>query len=563
MADTADRVAKAYDEKIDPNRLIPIGEAFNIISFGVSALKQTSDGIKNSFKDRLAQKEKINADKKIQSARLLNAKKQADKEKGLESKPKESKVPLAKNIKQKTGNIFQRVLAAASWIFVGWFLDKIPKLFEWIDGMVKKLKGFFEGAKKVWIAISTALVGVYDVAAKITKQFKGEDNIPKDSDKTIEEFKNLENDLKKTREDLDKNIEDTKAAIVKFANDRGDGDVPLHDTDEKAHSSAEKPDEGLDMSGHKQLHKNMEGELKNKLSADDPNGSKPKVEENKQVAPIVKKEVETVTKTITIKKAGTGGFDQKTGKFHINNKEVTSDEYMKFFNSSMRDKVKNYGVTKEITVNVKKGDSGDEKKKVITPQGLGMDMYSRKIILNPDAARGWTKVLKAAAEDGIDLTKAVTSSYRSPDKQREIIADPNSMTPAPVDKSPHVQGWAIDLAAGTTEWEWLKKNGSKYGWRWNTDPNDPVHFDFMGGNPDNKHWIEPGRNNWMQGNMKTGEKVASLKKDSNKTTVPIPINTITRMIPSPNPDTGDGGSEKVASGGNVLGMLSTINTLYT
>ena len=79
MADTADRVAKAYDEKIDPNRLIPIGEAFNIISFGVSALKQTSDGIKNSFKDRLAQKEKINADKKIQSARLLNAKKQADK----------------------------------------------------------------------------------------------------------------------------------------------------------------------------------------------------------------------------------------------------------------------------------------------------------------------------------------------------------------------------------------------------------------------------------------------------------------------------------------------------
>ena len=67
----------------------------------------------------------------------------------------------------------------------------------------------------------------------------------------------------------------------------------------------------------------------------------------------------------------------------------------------------------------------------------------------------------------------------------------------------------------------------------------------------------------MQGNMNTGEKVASLKKDSNKTTVPIPLNTITRMMPTPNPDTGGGGSEKVASGGNVLGMLSTINTLYT
>jgi len=558
MADTADRVAKAYDEKIDPNRLIPIGEAFNIISFGVSALKQTSDGIKNSFKDRLAQKEKVNADKKVQATRLLNAKKQADKEKTLENKPKESKVPLAKNIKQKTGNIFQRVLAAASWIFVGWFLDKIPKLFEWIDGMVKKLKKFFEGAKKVWTAISTALVGVYDVAAKITKSFKGEDNIPKDSDKTIEEFKNLENDLKKTREDLDKNIEDTKAAIVKFANDRGDGDVPLHDTDEKAHSSGDKPDEGLDMSGHKQLHKNMEGELKNKLSSDDPNGSKPKVEENKQVAPIVKKEVETVTKNITIK--------DNTIKGDLKTITVDGKKVPRGLSGPMETFGGKGGSTypeKEVVVNVKKGDSGGEKKKVITPQGLGMDMYSRKIILNPDAARGWTKVLKAAAEDGIDLTKAVTSSYRSPEKQREIIADPNSMTPAPVDKSPHVQGWAIDLAAGTPEWEWLKKNGSKYGWRWNTDPNDPVHFDFMGGNPDNKHWIQPGRNNWMQGNMKTGEKVASLKKDSNKTTVPIPINTITRMMPTPNPDTGGGGSEKVASGGNVLGMLSTINTLYT
>ena len=561
MPDTVDRMSKSYDEKIDPNRLIPVGEAFNIISFGVSAIKQTSQGIKNSFKDRLAQKEKINADKKIQSARLLSAKNQADKEKELESKPKESKVSFGQSIKKKTGNIFQRVLAAASWIFVGWFLNKIPQLFEWIDGMVKKLKGFFEGAKKVWTAISTALVGVYDTAAKITKAFKGEDNIPKDSDKTIEEFKNIEDDLKKTREDLDKNIEDTKAAITKFANDRGDGDIPLHDTDEKAHSSSEKPGKGLDMSGHKQLHKNMEGEIKSKEGGVDPNGSKPKVEENPQVEPVVKTEIETVTSTIKSDLStitfdgktyprgmpGLGGFipgDGKGGSTYPEKKEEAP---------------------KEVKVNVKKGDSGGEKKKVVTPSGLGMDMYSRKIILNPDAARGWTKVLRAAAEDGIDLTNAVTSSYRSPEKQRQIIADPNSMTPAPVDKSPHVQGWAVDLAAGTPEWNWLKKNGSKYGWRWNTDPNDPVHFDFMGGNPDNKHWIQPGRNNWMQSNMNTGEKVASIKKGSNKTTVPIPINTITKMTPPANTGVNDGGvgTTEVVSSGSILGMVNTINTLYT
>ena len=44
-------------------------------------------------------------------------------------------------------------------------------------------------------------------------------------------------------------------------------------------------------------------------ACDGGNGAKQKVEENKNVPPIVKKEVETITKTITIKKAGTGGFD--------------------------------------------------------------------------------------------------------------------------------------------------------------------------------------------------------------------------------------------------------------
>ena len=34
--------------KVDPSRLIPVGDAFDIISFGVSAINETSQGIKNS-----------------------------------------------------------------------------------------------------------------------------------------------------------------------------------------------------------------------------------------------------------------------------------------------------------------------------------------------------------------------------------------------------------------------------------------------------------------------------------------------------------------------------------
>ena len=561
MADTADK----NNVKVDPSRLIPVKDAFDIISFGVSAIQQTSQGIKNSFKDRLAQKEQVRADKKIQAAKLLNAKKQADKEKSLESKPKESKGGLGKNIKKSVGGIFQRVLAAAAAVFTGWLITKLPEFLKKITPVIEKITAIFQSVWKIWNTLTGGMDEINDASKNVVKALDNNKNIPKDSDKVLNEFNNIENDLKKTRDDMDKNLADTKEAISKFANDRGDGDVPLHDTDEKAHSSGEKPDEGLDLSGHKQLHKNMEGEVTKEEGQGDTNGAKPKVEENKQVAPVVKKEVETVTKTITVKRAGSGHVDMKTGKAYINDAEVTMDEYMKFHNSSLRDKVKNYGVTKEVTVNVRKGDSGGEKKNVVTPQGLGMDMYSRKIILNPDAARGWTKVLKAAAEDGIDLTKAVTSSYRSPEKQREIIADPNSMTPAPVDKSPHVQGWAIDLAAGTPEWEWLKKNGSKYGWRWNTDPNDPVHFDFMGGNPDNKHWTQPGKNNWMQGNMKTGEKVASLKKEGSKTIVPVPINKLQAAQSPPAKKNLEGGGIPTTtfSGRNLVQSMKTIDRAYT
>lgn len=552
--------------KVDPSRLIPVSDAFDIISFGVSAINETSQGIKNSFKDRLAQKQQVRADKKIQATKLLNAKKQADKEKSLEAQPKESKGgSLGKNVKKTVGGIFQRVLAAAAAVFTGWLITKLPEFLKKITPVIEKITAIFQSVWKIWNTLTGGMDEINDASKNVVSALDNNKNIPKDSDKVLNEFNNIENDLKKTRDDMDKNLADTKEAIGKFANDRGDGDVPLHDTDEKAHSSGEQPDKGLDLSGHKQLHKNMEGEVKKEEGQGDTNGAKPKVEENKQVAPIVKKEVETVTKTITVKRAGSGHVDMKTGKAYINDAEVTMDEYMKFHNSSLRDKVKNYGVTKEVTVNVRKGDSGGEKKKIVTPSGLGMDMYSRKIILNPDAARGWQKVLRAAAEDGIDLTNAVTSSYRSPEKQREIIADPNSMTPAPVDKSPHVQGWAVDLAAGTPEWEWLKKNGSKYGWRWNTDPNDPVHFDFMGGNPDNQHWIQPGKNNWMQGNMKTGEKVASLKKEGSKTIVPVPINKLQAAQSPPAKKNLDGGGipTTTSNGRNLVHSMKTIDRAYT
>ena len=122
------------------------------------------------------------------------------------------------------------------------------------------------------------------------------------------------------------------------------------------------------------------------------------------------------------------------------------------------------------------------------------------IILNPSTMKAWSRAVAAAAKDGIDLTQAVTSSYRSPADQQALIdraaaGDPNVMTPAPVGKSPHGQGWAIDINFYSPANEWMRNNGGKYGFKWQGE-NDPVHFDFWNNEPNDK-WLQPGNRDWI------------------------------------------------------------------
>ena len=74
-------------DKIDTKKLIPAGEAFDIISFGVKAVQETSQGLKKSMQLRIQQQKNIQKDQKIDAARLLNKKKNVEKEKALEAQP--------------------------------------------------------------------------------------------------------------------------------------------------------------------------------------------------------------------------------------------------------------------------------------------------------------------------------------------------------------------------------------------------------------------------------------------------------------------------------------------
>jgi len=93
--------------------------------------------------------------------------------------------------------------------------------------------------------------------------------------------------------------------------------------------------------------------------------------------------------------------------------------------------------------------------------------------------------------------------------------DRNVMTPAAVGQSPHGQGWAVDIDYYSKANEWMRNNGSKFGFKWQGEA-DLVHFDFWNNEPNNK-WLQPGNTDWMP-NSKEMDPVG--KKGSSQTSMP-------------------------------------------
>ena len=106
-----------------------------------------------------------------------------------------------------------------------------------------------------------------------------------------------------------------------------------------------------------------------------------------------------------------------------------------------------------------------------TGAGFGIegqkDQSGRPLAFSQPAAEQFAKALK---DSGMDLGSHIASSGRSDAKNKAIGGHPNSH---------HMYGEAIDMnGAG---YEWLKKNGSKYGWRYvyNHGPGS-AHFKYVG-----------------------------------------------------------------------------------
>ena len=110
-----------------------------------------------------------------------------------------------------------------------------------------------------------------------------------------------------------------------------------------------------------------------------------------------------------------------------------------------------------------------------SPEG-GPYWYGNTAYLRPDAARAFIEAQQAAAVENITIV--INSAYRSY-KHQEALVGKYAVVAKP-GTSPHGLGIALDIETGAG-WNWMTKNGMKYGWKWMAIPNDEVHFEYVGG----------------------------------------------------------------------------------
>ncbi|MFZ9353423.1 MAG: M15 family metallopeptidase [Candidatus Nanopelagicales bacterium] len=110
-----------------------------------------------------------------------------------------------------------------------------------------------------------------------------------------------------------------------------------------------------------------------------------------------------------------------------------------------------------------------------SPEG-GPYWYGRTAYLRPDAAQQFIRAQQDAKSEGVTII--INSAYRSIEHQKAlqgkyaVVAAPGT--------SPHGLGIALDIETGAG-WNWMVKNGKKYGWKWMAIPDDEVHFEYVGG----------------------------------------------------------------------------------
>ncbi len=190
--------------------LIPAREAFQVFSVGLSAIEETTNGIKKSLSDKKVAAAKVQAKKKLAATRLLNAKKKSDKEKQLErSKPL---APIGSTIKKASKSVWERIRDAVGALLVGFLLDKLPKLFRKVMAAVKVIQEGWKFVTNLISNIAKVAKETADVAVAFVENMKDLD-FTDASGRIEKEYKEMAAAIDKTKTDFQTDLKATKDAI--------------------------------------------------------------------------------------------------------------------------------------------------------------------------------------------------------------------------------------------------------------------------------------------------------------------------------------------------------------
>ena len=508
-------------------KFMPTAEAFNIMNYGLSAILETTRGLQKAFEKRAEREQKVEEEKKLDAARLLQRQKAKDEEKKLEEVGKK-KGGAGGKIKEMAKKGGMRILTAIVAIIAGFLINNLPKIMKFLQKVMDVLKGFWKIAGPIFETLFNIISPIVEGLAKLVMGTVDSGDAEKQLKKNKSEMEEAEESLKDTKKGLEENIDNTKKDIEDTKKDLQKR-VDKGQTPEEI--VKEKTGQEVKMKGESDK---KEDKVKQKNDVKEKQETLKKETKEKQV--VMKEEIQPQ--------------DEPKPKLVIESPPAS--------------------VEGTLTVKMdEKAGVGDGKsaKKVVTPQGLGMDMYSKPITLGDGAAEGWKKVLKAAAEDGIDLTKAVVSSTRTPEQQQTLMDNEDGSTvidPATPGTSEHVKGRALDIAVNTPEHEWMINNASKYGWKWQ-GVSDPFHFNFIGADSAETKIANRrgGRDRRMQKQIDREKDLKVLNSKSGKTVIPVPINKIQPITPAIAPPKQESMPTSTESGTNIMDTMKTLNTSLT
>jgi hypothetical protein len=170
------------------------------------------------------------------------------------------------------------------------------------------------------------------------------------------------------------------------------------------------------------------------------------------------------------------------------------------------------------------------------------DWYGNNAMLNPTAGKAFLAAQQAYGKD-----IPINSAYRSY-KHQENVKGSVKATPG---YSRHGVGLALDLEPNTPAYNWMVKNGPKYGWYYAKISGDPFHFEYRGGG------VKPIQSQPAQVSPTTqpGQNVPSVAKNKKGPTVLVADN------PSPPP-----APQQVSTGGRgsqlqMIPIESSLNSL--